>query len=75
MSPEDIAKSVYELDPMWSCGEEQPDDGRIQSELASWRKRVCKNERGADAGPVRRGGSSAKRRLWEGGVENRASGT
>lgn len=62
MKPEDIATSVYEPDPMRSCREDQQDDGKIQSEFASWRKRLCKNEGGTDAGPEMRGGSSARRR-------------
>lgn len=38
-------------------------------------ERVCKNERGTDAGPMQKGGSSAQRRLREGIMENGASGT
>lgn len=63
---EDTTGSVYELDLVWFCREDQQDAGKVQSKSTSWRKRVCKNERGREAGPVRRGGSSAKRSLGEG---------
>lgn len=64
---EDIAGSIYELDPLWSCREKQQQNaGKVQSESTSWRKRVCKNERGTEAGTVRMGGPIAKRSLGGG---------
>lgn len=60
MKPEDIAKSVCELDAMWICREEQQDKGKALSEFASWKERICKQGRGTDAGAVRREGPVSK---------------
>lgn len=61
MKPDDIARSVCDLDPMWICWEEWLDKGKARSEFASWKERICKKEGLTDAGALRREGKDA----WE----------